>query len=531
MTQTGATGIGTRYGEATTCLRNILCLAAVFVTAAALALPAFPAEKSILGVTVPSPTPQQPEATETLSVTQHSIKVNGQSLRYTATAGRLSVRDSIGQPQAFIFFASYVLKPAKSLSRRPITFAFNGGPGASSMWLHLAAAGPRRALFGAEGTKLPAVDTLIDNQYSWLPFTDLVFVDPIGTGFSRAAPEVAAEKFYTVESDIKVMAEFVRLYLSRFDRWLSPKFIAGESYGTTRAAGLCDYLQSVTGTAMTGLIFISSALDFQVLSFDPGNDLPYALALPSYTAAAWYHEQLPPAVKRSDLRATLAAAERFALGDYLMALRRGGALPGPERSVMIDSLAAYTGLTPSYIRTHDLRIDSYRFTEQLLRAHDSTIGMLDSRVAAVKASPWSRYPFTDPAMFVVAAPLTAIVNHYLRTDLGFTTSLEYVFFSDAINHKWQWAPPGSQGYLTMTPSLHDALAANGRLRVFAATGYYDLASPFLSQRYVFDHVGPDSALLSRIVQKVYPAGHQIYTHIPSLKQLSSDIEDFVRPRP
>jgi len=460
-------------------------------------------------------------------VTHHRIIIDGKELRYTATAGRLAVGDTAGHPTAFIFFTSYEREPGGAPDNRPITFAFNGGPGASSMWLHLGAAGPWRALFGGDGTELPAIDSLVVNNRTWLPFTDLVFVDPVGTGYSRAAPGDDPDKFFTVNSDVRIMAQFLQNYLSRYERWPSPKFIAGESYGATRAAGLSEYLQSAMNMAIDGVILISSALDFQTISFEPGNDLAYVLALPSYTAAAWYHKRLRPDFQEIGLEQCVSAAEQWTLKSYLPRLFRGTAPTQQPDSGGFDSLAVFSGLSPLYIREREQRVDAFGFASHLIADQLAMVGILDSRIVTGATSRGSRYGYTDPSLFIPAGPLTALINDYLRKDLAYASPLEYVAFSNEVNRKWRWSESSGQGYVNMIPSLRNAMSINGRLRLFAAMGYFDLATPYLSQRYALEHIGGDSAVRSRITSVCYPAGYQIYTHIPSLDRLTADVEAFV----
>ena len=466
------------------------------------------------------------EPADTLVITHHAQSIGGGQLRYSALAGRMKITDSSGSPIALIFYTAYVRQPEVEINRRPITFAFNGGPGASSVWLHLAAAGPRRTILGENGTLLPGTDTLVDNQYSWLPFTDLVFVDPVGTGYSRAAPSANQESFFSVKGDIEAMAEFIRLFLTRNRRWTSPLFLAGESYGTLRAAGLSHYLQNAVSKDVAGVILISSVVGFQVIAFDPGNDLAYVLALPSYTAAAWYHGQLS-GIGKTDLAATLASAERWATTEYLSGLMKGSALPAKQRDVLVDSLAAYTGLSRQYIIEHGMRIAPYAFVRKLLAQNRRTVGLLDSRVTGITAPPMDPYAYRDPSMFVVEAPLTALINDYIRRELLFSTSLEYIVLSERVNRAWQWSNPLSQGYADESDALCSAMSVNKNLRVFAAMGYFDLTTPFLSQRYTLEHLAFDSTFIGRIRMKSYQAGHQLYTYLPSLKQLTEDVGQFV----
>ncbi len=463
---------------------------------------------------------------DTQSVTHHVITVDGKRLPYTATAGFMKIPDSAGGALASIFYTAYVRGPEIDPARRPIGFAFNGGPGASSMWLHLAAAGPRRAILGDSGLSLPARDTLIDNQYTWLPFCDLVFVDPVGTGYSRPGPNAGLQKFYTVDGDIKAMAEFIRLFLSKNQRWTSPLYLVGESYGTFRAAGLSEYLQSTESKAVDGVILISSVINFQNIAFDPGNDLPYVLAIPSYSAAAWFHRKLPDFAK-SDLTTVVDRARHWANNGYLLGLSKGSSLPRNERQELADTLAFFTGLAPEYLLEHGLRISPFTFVRQLLSEQGQTVGLLDGRVTGVNAPPVEIYRYRDPSMFVAAAPITSLINDYLRRELSFSTTLDYVFLSGPVNREWQWSHASSQGYVDESGSLRGAMGVNKNLRVFAAMGYYDLTTPFESQQYAFEHLASDSSLIGRITMKTYTSGHQIYTDIPSLKRLSADVGEFV----
>jgi carboxypeptidase C (cathepsin A) len=475
---------------------------------------------------VTSITPGQQPA-ETLAITNHTFDVNGKQIRYKAQCGLMNIPDSSGATVASIFYTAYLRQPETEINRRPIVFAFNGGPGASSMWLHLAAMGPRRAALGENGIVLPVIDTLVDNQYSWLPFADLVFVDPVGTGYSRPAAGVDAEGYFTVKGDIKVMAEFIRLFLSRNQRWTSPLFLTGESYGTIRAAGLSQYLQNSVSKGVTGIIFISSVINFQGIAFDPGNDIAFALAIPSYTATAIYHGQLPD-FRKTDLIKTLKTVEDWAMGDYLLGLSKGSALSANRRNNLTDSLAAFTGLSQEYIRENGLRIAPYAFIRQLLVKRDLSVGMLDGRTTGISAPPAGPYEYRDPSMFVAAAPLTALINDYLRRELLFSIRLDYIYLSDKVNRAWQWSERNSQGYIDESAELRGTMSVNKNLRVFAAMGYYDLTTPYLSQRYSFEHLAADSAFMGRIRMKSYPSGHQIYTFIPVLKQLTADVGEFVR---
>ncbi len=452
-------------------------------------------------------------------VTHHSIVVHGERIAYSATAGHLALSDDSGKLQARIFFVAYAREDGGTGPSRPITFGFNGGPGASSMWLHLGV-GPKRVVLPADGTELPRSTQLVDNESTWLPFTDLVFVDPVGSGYSRAAEGVDPHQFYDVVPDIDVAAAFVRRYLTRYQRWLSPKLIAGESYGTTRAAGLVNRLQERGGINVNGVVLVSSVLDFQTIDFDAPNDLAYVLAVPSYAAAAWYHQkQAGPVADR------VQAAQHWAMTDYLVAMAKGATLADAERERIADDLARYTGLERGELLREHLRVAPSTFGEQLLRAQRRIVGRFDTRVTA--ALPEREHSESDPSFFLVTGPLVEALNDYLRRDLQYQSELRYEYLSREANRSWKWRTNG-QGYLYVSDDLAQAMTRDHRLRVFAAAGYYDLATPYLAQKYVLDHMPLDPALRANVTFAGYASGHQIYTDPLSAARLRADVENFVR---
>jgi carboxypeptidase C (cathepsin A) len=451
-------------------------------------------------------------------VTHHSLTVDGALLRYTATAGYLPLENDAGKLQASIFFVAYTRDGVENPATRPITFAFNGGPGASSVWLHLGALGPKRVELAKDGTALPDTPGLVDNDQTWLSFTDLVFVDPVGTGYSRAADGVDAKEFYATEKDIDVAAQFIRRYVTEHERWLSPKFVAGESYGTTRAAALANRLQEQDGLNLRGVILLSSALSFQAFSYDDDNDIAFALALPTFAAAARYHHKAD---------AALADVPPWALNDYLVALARGDTLSDPERQRIAHVLSDMTGLSTSYIEASRLRVSGPRFTKELLRSECHTVGLMDSRVVGSDLTPLGEYPHFDPAFFLVTGPFVAPFNDYVRRELKFTTDRPYEFLSREVNRSWKWFDHG-QGYVYVADDLAAALAHDDRLRVFAAAGEYDLTTPWLGQKYVFDHMGLPADRRDHVTFKTYPSGHQIYTDPAARKQLRADVAEFVQ---
>jgi len=461
---------------------------------------------------------------EKISVTQHKLKVSGRTIKYTATAGCLQIKDEADKPRASIFYSAYEKKARDDTSGRPVTFVFNGGPGASSVFLHLGALGPKRVLLSEEGTALPAAAKLVANDYTWLDFTDLVFIDPIGTGYSRTAPGVDAKQFYSVEEDAKLAGEFIRLYITRQGRWLSPKFIAGESYGATRAAALSGYLQNTVNMNVSGLVLISPALNFQTFRFNPGNDLPAILYLPSYTAAAWYHKKLAPALQES-LKKSLKEAEAWALNEYALALEKGSELSSGEQYKIDAKLESYTGLSSKYIKSSNMRISPLRFAKELLRDEHRTTGILDSRVKGIDSDAAGEHAEFDPALFMTIGPYASAMNDYVSKELKYETDITYEVLSLKVNREWNWGS-AVQGYVNVSDTLREAMSRNRHLKVFIACGYYDLATPYYATEYTINHLGLEPGRRHNIVLEHYESGHQLYTHLPSLKKMTEDVADF-----
>src|SRR5579863_5000806 len=359
-------------------------------------------------------------------VTHHEIRVEGKVLKYTATAGTLPIKNADGETEAHIFFIAYTLdNPGAGQGdssdwtrRRPLMFSFNGGPGAASVWLHLGCIGPRRVKMQAEGEMPAPPFQLVDNEYTWLDQADLVFIDPVGTGYSRPIKKELGKKFWGVKGDIESVGQFIRLYLSRYERWMSPLFIAGESYGTTRAAGLSAYLIN-NGIALNGIVLVSTVLNFETLEFTQGNDMPYVLYLPSYTATAWYHKKLSPELEQQDLAKTLPEVEQWASNDYALALAKGDQLTAGERQSVIDHLSRYTGLSKAYIDQANLRVKQDEFCKELLRDQNRTVGRLDSRFKGMDMSGVSEGPNYDPSEAVIRPPFTSVLNNYVRAELGY----------------------------------------------------------------------------------------------------------------
>ena len=462
---------------------------------------------------------------ETQSVTHHELVLGGEKLAYTATAGTLLLRQEDGKKQASVFYVAYTKDGVRDPAARPVTFSFNGGPGSSSVWLHLGALGPRRVDMGPEGFDATPPCKLVDNAESWLDLTDLVFIDPVTTGYSRAVPGESDAPYHGVEGDVQSVGDFIRLWTTREKRWPSPKFLAGESYGTTRAAALSAYLQHRQGMYLNGIVLVSAILNFQTAEFDTGNDLPCELYLPTYCATAFYHKRLAPELQR-DLKSTLAECESFAQGEYALALRKGSGLSDAERGAIAAKLARYTGLSKEYVERTNLRIEIGRFCKELERSERKTVGRLDSRFEGVDLDAAGERPEGDPSLAAIQGPYTAAQNHYLRTELGYESDLVYEILTGRV-HPWRFDGAENR-YLDVAERLRAELAANPSLRVFVAAGYYDLATPYVAAHYTFDHLGMERLLRERITFGHYEAGHMMYVHGPSRAQLKQDVAAFYR---
>lgn len=461
--------------------------------------------------------------------TKHSIKLNGKNLNYTVRAGTIILKEEHEEegekPKATIFYIAYTLDDVKDIPSRPITFSFNGGPGSSSVWLHLGLLGPKRVHLDDDGNPLPPPYQLVDNEYSLLDKTDLVFIDPVSTGYSRAVPGEKAEQYHDVKKDIHSVSDFIYQYVSRNERWLSPKFIIGESYGTTRAAGLSNYIQDRYGMYLNGLMLISSILNFGTARFDPGNDLPYLLFLPTYTATAWYHKKLGDKLQ-TDLQKTLENVKAFAEKDYLYALMKGDSLSDQERDQIAQKLSTFTGLSKEYVLKSDLRINIFRFCKELLREEGLTVGRLDSRYTGVDRDSAGEMFERDPSYSAILGPYAATLNHYVRQDLKFENELPYEILAP-LYQKWKFEDWENQ-YLNVAEDLRKAMATNPSLKVFVGNGYYDFATPYYATEYTFNHIGLPREYHKNISMSYYEAGHMMYVHLPSLKKQKNDLELFIQ---
>ncbi|HVS37972.1 MAG TPA: hypothetical protein VMS17_20600 [Gemmataceae bacterium] len=485
------------------------------------ALPASAAD----GPTPPKAEKKDDPGKESFAETTHTITVAGAKLEYRATAGTLPLKDDEGKTTANVFFVAYTKTGVDDLSKRPITFAFNGGPGSSSVWLHLGAFGPKRVVLGDEGDAPQPPYRLVDNEDTLLDLTDLVFIDPVSTGYSRSPEPKEEAQFHSVEGDVHSVGDFIRLYVTRFNRWQSPKFLAGESYGTTRAAGLSGYLQDRHGLYLNGIILVSAVLNFETLRFGDGNDLPYVLFLPTYTAAAAYHKKLSSDL-RSDLPKTLAEVEKFALGEYATALMKGDALPEDERREIEQKLARYTGLSADFIARNNLRIDQSRFCKELLRDEHRVAGRYDSRITGPDSDPATERPGYDPSDAAVKGAFTAAFNEYARNELKYDNDATYEILTTKVQ-PWDFGDAKNR-FLNVGPTLQKAMTQNRDLRVFVANGHYDLATPFLATEYTFNHLGLEPALRDHVTMGYYDAGHMMYIRPSEHAKLKKDLAAFYK---
>jgi carboxypeptidase C (cathepsin A) len=456
--------------------------------------------------------------------TQHKIPLKGRELKYSATAGVIPLKDDKGETEAEIFFMAYELESKEDKSQRPLTFAFNGGPGSSSIWLHMGALGPKRVLMEDEGWMPAPPHRLVNNEYTWLETTDLVFIDPVGTGFSRAAKEDLDKKFWSYQGDLDSVGEFIRLYLSRYQRWSSPLFLAGESYGTTRAAGLAGDLVD-KGITFNGIFLISTAMDLRPIFFMQGDDISYQLFVPTYTATAWYHKKLDEQLLQRELPDLLAEVETWVESDLTVALMKGDRIDEEEKTRVAEKLAWYTGLDLEYVLGTNLRVHIQRFCKELTRSERRSVGRLDSRFKGVEALEVTEQPEFDPSMLAITPPYTSTFNAYVRAELGVETDLTYEVLSININQKWEW----EKGRMpTTSERLRSAIAKNPYLKVFVGQGYYDLATPHFATQYMVSHMNIDSKLRGNVQILHYPAGHMFYLDLDSLAKFRKDIDAFIK---
>jgi carboxypeptidase C (cathepsin A) len=462
-----------------------------------------------------------PDSSKPPVVTEHAITIGGRELAYKAEAGMLPLLKEDGGPRANIFYVAYTLTTEADAARRPIMFCFNGGPGASAVWLHLGGLGPRRAKVNPDGSLPPPPFELVANEHTILPACDLVFIDPVATGFSRAAKDEKPEQFFGKDPDIAAMGEFIRLYTTRNARWRSPKYLCGESYGVFRAAGLAAELQDRHGMFLNGLVLVSGLVDYGTIIPGPSNDLPYSLFLPSFTAVAHAHGRLPEDLQ-ADRAKAVAEAEAFAAGEYVTALYAGAALPEERRLSIAAKLARFTGLPEKLVLDHDLRVDPSTFREKLLADQRLILGRFDGRITGRDGDQGGGNPRFDPSYDAALGPLAAAMNAYVREELKFESDLPYRVLTGV----GPW-PQDQNRYSSTARELGEAMSRNHHLRVLVQTGACDLAVPALSLVHSIDHLGIDPDLRKNVTYATYDSGHMMYLRLEDLVKLERDLRTFL----
>jgi carboxypeptidase C (cathepsin A) len=500
-----------------------LFLAALPLSASAQDKDAKPADKPADAATPPAPK-------EESSVTDHSIKIGSQTIPYKATAATILLKNEKDEPIALLYSTAYARSDVKDLSTRPIAFVYNGGPGSASVWLHMGSFSPKRvATVNADATP-PAPYKLTDNANCLLDRTDLVFVDPIGTGFSHAVGKSADKDFWGVDQDVKSLAQFINTYISRNNRWNSPKFLIGESYGTFRSAALSNYLQTHDGMDFNGIVLISSVLDLGTISFNPGEDMPYVFYLPSYAATAWYHKVLKD--RPDNLTGFLQEARNFAETGYLSALVKGSKLGATEKAEVAKQLSRYTGLSEEYLINANLRVNLPQFMKELQRSRGLTTGRLDARYSGFSYDLLGEYAEYDPQDTSTAGPFTAAWNTYVHEDLKFGQDKVYHTGSDEAEGVWDWKHHagdnfGFPGSPNVEGDLIQAMLTNPHLQIEVENGLYDLATPFFATEFTMEHLGLPEKLQKNIHLQYYDAGHMMYLRDEDLVKLKANIAAFI----
>ena len=464
------------------------------------------------------------EAEAKISQTSHTARVGGQQVKYTATAGTLPIRLDNGDLAARMFFVAYT-RDGEDARTRPVAFLFNGGPGSASIWLHMGSFAPIKAEMAAEGFQPAPPYRLAPNEYSLLDVADVVFVDAMSTGYSRTVAGVDPRQFHGVRGDLQAFGKFVREYLDRYDRWLSPKFLIGESYGSIRAAGLAAELQNRHAIELNGVVLLSALLSYQNIRTAPQNDLAHIVLIETYAATAWYHKKLPADLANKSLKQVVDEARTFAFGEYAAALMKGNTLGAPEVKATAQKLARYIGLSPAYIELANLRVSAGRFRKELLRDQRLTVGRLDSRFTAVDIDAAGEQAEFDPSNSALAGPYVSAFQDYVRNTLKWETDLHYPTSGNV--RPWSWDEFENQ-FMDLTDELRGAMSRNPFLRVLALAGYYDIATPVGGIEYNLWHLGYDETFRKRTEITYYEGGHMMYIRPSAHETLTKDVARFIR---
>lgn len=460
------------------------------------------------------------------SVTQHTGKFNGQTVKYTVTAADTHLKNDKGEAVASIFSIAYTKDGVKDASKRPVTFMFNGGPGSASLWLHMGVFGPKRIDVPSDAQNAGAAPySVTDNPLSLLDVTDLVFIDPVGTGYSRVIGKGKGKDFWGLNEDAKSVAKFIQIYVTKNKRWNSPKYVGGESYGTTRTAALVKELQQgYNSMALNGLILVSSILDFQTTDGASANDDPYVSFLPTFAAVAWYHGKVDK--QGRTLESFVEEARKFAINDYSVALLKGNRMTDAERADITEKLSLYTGLSQQYLRHARLRVNEFRFMKELLRDQGKVVGRLDGRYTGTEEDDAGESFEADPSGYGISAAYTAAINDYFARDLNVVRDERYEVLSFKPGQNWNWKQGKSWtgGYPALGNYVARGMRQNKDLRVYVANGYFDMATPFFGTEYTMAQYGMDP---KRITMDYFEAGHMMYLHHPSFEKLAKDVRQFI----
>lgn len=480
-----------------------------------------------------------PSPEDNIVTSRHSIRIRGKEIKYTATVGTVVLKEEVDKqghkPKAEMFFIAFTRDGLREAAKakRPVTFSFNGGPGSSSVWMLLGLLGPKRVPLSLDdavsANRLSPPYQVENNEFTMLEETDLVFIDPVGTGYSRAlsGDDNDPDEFYTFRRDLDSVGEFIRLYTSRNQRWNSPKFLIGESYGTTRASGLSGFLQDRFGLYLNGIMLVSSVLNFQTILFHPGNDLPYVVYVPSYAMTARYHGKLAARYQRMDQQQFLDEVRAFTEDEYLPALHKGSSLSPKMQEVIAEKLAGYIGVSTTYVLQNNLRVPIMRYAKEILRDEGKSVGRFDSRIKGVDKDDAAEVFERDPSFDPVQGVYSACLNDYVRRELNFKSDLPYEILSFKVLPKWQY-DEFQNNFVNVAETLRGAMMKNPHLKLFVANGVYDLATPFYATEYTMNHLGLRDGVDENITMAYYEAGHMMYTHKPSLKAISKDLKRFIR---